>query len=99
METKALLLGSKLKHSGEIFHTADKKVWGQRVSLSNSTVPRKEPMNITINYYSQRGSRYILHNKRNKFSWKAKVAKEVFQEFPLDRVKSLFKINFQQIVG
>jgi hypothetical protein len=77
METKAFLLGGKLKHSGEIFHTADKKVWGQGIALSDSTLPQENPMNIPINCNRERSSGYTFHNKKDKMSWKAKVSKKV----------------------
>jgi hypothetical protein len=99
MKPKALLLGNKREYSGEVFHTTYEKVRGQGVSLSNTTVSRKKPMDITINCNRVGGRGNTLHNKKEKFSWKVKVAKKAFKKFPLDRVKGFFKINFQQASG
>jgi hypothetical protein len=76
MEMKALLLGCKCDHSGEIFHTTYKKIRGQGVTLPNSTLTRKKPMDVTIDYYRVRGRGNTLHNEQNKFGRETKLAEK-----------------------
>jgi hypothetical protein len=56
-------------------------------------------MNVSINCNEEGSGGHTLHNKGNKFGWKAKVAEKVFYKSPLDRVECFFKINFQQTTG
>jgi hypothetical protein len=56
-------------------------------------------MEVTIHCNREKGCGDTLHNKKNKSIWKAKISKKIFQELPLDRVKGLFKIHFQQTAG
>jgi hypothetical protein len=56
-------------------------------------------MNVSINCNEEGSGGHTLHNKGNKFGWKAKLAEKVFYKSPLDRVKCFFKIYFQQTTG
>jgi hypothetical protein len=94
MKMKPHLLGGQLEHPGEILHTINKKIGRQGVSLPNSTFPLEEPMDVAIHCNRERSCGDTLHNKENKVIRKAKIPKKVFQEFPLDRIKSLSKIDF-----
>jgi hypothetical protein len=76
METKALLLGCKCDHSGELFHTTYKKIQGQGVTLPNSTLTRKKPMDVTIDCYRVRGRGNTLHNEQNNFGRETKLAEK-----------------------
>jgi hypothetical protein len=51
-------------------------------------------MDVAIHCNRERSCGDTLHNKENKVIRKAKMPKKVFQEFPLDRIKSLSKIDF-----
>jgi hypothetical protein len=48
MEPKVFMLRGKLEKPGKIFHTTDKKIRRQRVSLSDSTLPQEKSVNVPI---------------------------------------------------
>ena len=78
MISETLLLRSKSEHPWKLFHTTYKNIRGQGVFLSNSTMTRKEPMNITIYSYWVGSRGNALHYKQDKMSRETKVAKKAF---------------------
>ena len=72
MKSKPRAHRSQLKHPGKVFHTDDKEIRWQKISLTHPILSLKEALYVAINRNKKRSGYHTLHYKVHKSIWKAK---------------------------